>query len=170
VICIGAQPGIFFTDGNRFAAPAGHLVDATDNHRHVLRSGYKQHRVIGADGRQRPVLEFRREHALAVGIGDFFQFQCAFQGNGIGQTVAQAVQIIPARQQRLNRLHLTLNCLNGLLHQIGQGGQWGGIFPGQFGRQIQEGNHLIGKSLGRRHTDFVAAGQRQGALADARQG
>jgi hypothetical protein len=54
----------------------------------------KEHRIPLVDGRERPVLELGGEHPLAVGVGDLLDLERPFQRDGVGQPVAQAVQVI----------------------------------------------------------------------------
>jgi hypothetical protein len=83
----------FVLDGDRDGAPAadGDLVDVVDHHRFVAGGGVKDDGVAVVDGGEGTVLELAAEHAFTVSVGDLFELQRTFEGDGVGQAVAKVV-------------------------------------------------------------------------------
>ena len=91
IVDIGAQRGVFGGDRNRPAATGGDFVDVVDHHRFVAGGGDEQNRVALADGGKRTMLELAGKDAFAVGVGDRFELECAFEGDGMSQTKTKVV-------------------------------------------------------------------------------
>ncbi len=96
---VGGQPGILLRNGNGQCAPTCGLVDAADHDGHVVRPRHEDHREAFVHGRQRPVLEFRGEHAFAMRVGDLFDLQSTLEGDGVGQAEAEAIEVGPVRER-----------------------------------------------------------------------
>ncbi len=108
------------------------------------------------------MLEFGREHALAVGVGDLLELQGALQRDGVGGAVAQAVQVVPGVDGRMRSpacggrpSRVVWSIRSGISCEFLR------VPPGQPIGEVQEGEHLVGEGLGGRHADLVAAAQRQ---------
>ena len=91
VMDVLAQGLVLDGDGDGMAAADGDLVDVADHHRLVAGGGVKDDRVAVVGGGQGAVLELAAEHALTVGVGDLFELQRAFQGDGMSQAESKVV-------------------------------------------------------------------------------
>ena len=97
VVHVGAQCRVFGGDGDAVAATGPPRVVTLltwlirPGRRLIAGSGDKDNGVAVVDGRERAVLEFAAKDAFAVRIGDLFELQGAFEGNGMGEAVPEMV-------------------------------------------------------------------------------
>ncbi len=103
-------------------------------------------------------------------VGDLFKLERAFQGDGIGGPVPQAVEVVAVIDGFCQCLHLRRGHFDGFFHQRRQGIQRGSAAASQPRGQVEEGDDLISEGLGGRHADLITAGQRQPGLGGAGEG
>ena len=107
------------------------------------------------------MFELGREHPFAVGVGDLFQLQRAFERDGVGRAVAETVHVVPLIDVFGDGFNLRRDHFESQIHQFGN--------PLQVTRgaachpisQVQKRHNLVGKRLRGGDADLVAAAQGQ---------
>jgi len=105
-----------------------------------------------------------------VGVGDLLHLQRPLEGDGVGQPVPEAVQVIVPREGLGEARYSYLRRADRLLDQARERVEHRGGMAAHPQGEVQERERLVEERLRRRDTDLVAAGQGEVGTALPHQG
>src|SRR3569623_2433624 len=142
----------------------------------IVVGGHRDHRHVRIDQRERAMLEFAGGIGLGVDVGDLFQFERAFHGDGILRTPAEEQGVVLVGEILGELLDLAVErerlldpARNGdeLFHEIGFGRGREVMTATEHDHQHEQRYQLSSEGLGGRDADFGpgARHEREGGRA-----